>query len=476
VSPVSYTPAKRTDWYSVSVDTLQGWGLFLLLVVLAGGGYFGYKYWEATALKRAADEAINDARVLLQQLGESSGVGVTRSEYDTAYQGIGDARRLFDGSSYRSALDKARSTRGYIAGLLAPGLGRGGGVAEFTVVQGRVEYRRGERGDWEPARTRVRLDPGDFVKTSANGSAFIQFADTSTFQVRPNTLFIVSGSQGGGGRNQRTIELQYGWINLNTGQRGSTVVTPLAEARLEDDTAAVVSFDSERERGSFTAFSGSLQVEAGGESRRLDAMQTVAQRGTELSQTRDLPDAPELLRPDQNEDINIDRIKEMVLAWSTVESVASYALQISRNQLFVDNVVDVAGRETARATIGLRGEGTFLWRVAAVNADGLQGPWTPTGRFRVASFRGREEAGDEIPPELSIDDVQPYGSIFIVRGTTEPGASVWINGESVAVEADGTFTKTIQLIQEGWASIEVRAVDAWANESKQRQRVFVEGL
>ena len=153
-----------------------------------------------------------------------------------------------------------------------------------------------------------------------------------------------------------------------------------------------------------------------------------------------------------------------------------YALQISRHALFVDNVIDVDDRKRPGSRVGLRGEGSFLWRVAAIGAQNLQGPWSELRRFRVSSVTGDEAEADTTPPELELDDIQSYGSLFILRGRAEPGARVWVNEEAVTVDAEGRFTKTVQLSQEGWAFIDVRAMDAWDNEASRRQRVFVEHL
>ncbi len=81
---------------------------------------------------------------------------------------------------------------------------------------------------------------------------------------------------------------------------------------------------------------------------------------------------------------------------------------------------------------------------------------------------------DDTPPELDLDDVKSYGSIFIVAGRSEPGAQIEINGEPVKVAADGAFTKTVQLSKEGWSFIEIKARDSWGNETSRRHRVFVE--
>jgi hypothetical protein len=62
----------------------------------------------------------------------------------------------------------------------------------------------------------------------------------------------------------------------------------------------------------------------------------------------------------------------------------------------------------------------------------------------------------------------------MVNGRTEPGARVEVNGEQVTLGADGSFTKAVQLNKEGWNIIEVRARNAWGNETVRRHRVFVE--
>jgi hypothetical protein len=301
------------------------------------------------------------------------------------------------------------------------------------------------------------------------------FTDGSLYTVRPDTLFLVS-SRSGGQEGDQSIELQYGWINLNTAQGGSKVATPQAEALIGNESEAVVTYDGDRQEGQFANYRGEVRVAAAGEVRTLAPLEGVGQAQGRLSAVQALPGAPQLLAPEDNADIDIDSQKELQLAWEGVPGGERYALQISRNRLFVDNVIDVANRRTTEATLGIQGEGAFVWRVAAVVDGGLRGPWSPVGRFRVASFETGKSTQDTEPPELAVHEVQSYGSIFIVTGRTEPGSSVQINGEPASVEADGTFTKTIQLGQSGWAFLDVVASDTAGNRSQSRSRVFVESL
>ena len=66
------------------------------------------------------------------------------------------------------------------------------------------------------------------------------------------------------------------------------------------------------------------------------------------------------------------------------------------------------------------------------------------------------------------------GNLILIQGSTEPGATVAINGEPVEVGGDGTFRKTIQLNREGVNTIVVRAADPAGNAAEVSKQVFVE--
>lgn len=467
--------SPRKDWYSVSVDTLRGMGLLVLVVVALGLGFLGYKAWESRSLEREAGQVIEEVRGLLQRLRgeERTGAGY-KTELEAAWQSFQDAQTAFGRTDFRRALESGRRSRNVLLSILeALQLPESAGQAQFISIQGEVLFRRGDGGDWKEARSRAALKPGDYVRTSENGSAEIMFLDGTLYTVRPNTQFIVSAKAAGGSGGQ-TIEMEYGWVDMNTAQSTSNVKTPNAVARVQQDSEAFVQVDKGSADGRFGALRGKVEVAAeGGLTREVQPMQQVVQTGDLLSAPAPLPERPELLEPSDNVDLDLEQVRQVVLSWSPVEGAGRYALQVSRNHLFVDNVIDVGNRAKTRATVGLRGEGTFQWRVAAFK-NGLQGPWSKPRKFRVASFRSGGGEKDTIPPELDLADVKSYGSIFIVGGRSEPGARIEINGEQVKTEADGSFTKTVQLSKDGWSFIEIRARDASGNETLRRHRVFVE--
>jgi len=73
---------------------------------------------------------------------------------------------------------------------------------------------------------------------------------------------------------------------------------------------------------------------------------------------------------------------------------------------------------------------------------------------------------DTTPPILEVEPVEPtYAKTAIIKGKTEIGAKVAINGKEVPVKEDGTFTLEVEL-KEGENKFEIIATDPNGNESK----------
>ena len=182
-------------WYTVSVDTLRGAAIIAAFAALALGGYGLYRQWGRRALEQ---EARGGPRPRSRSCWRAPTPRSPRvsfvEELESARRRAGPPAPSFAAGDYR----ESRSARGAAAGALCSpsstpcAAARLPGEAQFIAAQGGVEYRRGDRGEWEEARARVVLQSGDYVKTSANGSAEIVFLDGTLYTVRPNTLFLVT--------------------------------------------------------------------------------------------------------------------------------------------------------------------------------------------------------------------------------------------------------------------------------------------
>ena len=257
----------------------------------------------------------------------------------------------------------------------------------FIAVQGGVQYRRGDRGSWQTARSRVALNSGDYVKTTGSGSAEIMSVDGKLFTVRPDTVLLIGRTRPAPGEaRQRTINLEAGWVDVGTAQTSSRISTPQAEARVQRDSRVAISHNPENDTSRFAAYEGQMVVSSSdGSSREVGALEQVDQKGTEFSRKRRLLPTPMLLSPEDNHEAVIAAEDQLLLEWRPVDGASRYALQVARTRFFVQNIIDVKDRTTYSTSIGLQGTGSFVWRVAAFDSQGVQGPWSVLRRFRVTS-------------------------------------------------------------------------------------------
>ena len=463
----------RRRWYSVSVDTLRLLSFPVIALIIVAVGWLGYGAWENYQVEHQTEELMAEVEVLFEQLKTLKVKTQHRTEYEGAWSKFQQASNAVTREDYRTALPllvECRDTLLTIRRVL------GGPATQFVAVEGGVEFRRGERGRWQPARPAVELEPGDYVRTSGSGSAEILFPDGTFFVVRRSSQVVISHNRSGSGEGgEQAMEMEYGWVDLATKSNPGQVRTPKAEARVDRESEVFVAYERSKDEGRFGAIRGGLELRPkDGEPRRIEELEQVVQRGEQVSETFPLPRAPKLLYPPDNFEIDPDRVTEVTLSWESVDGAESYALQVSDGHLFGNNIVEDMERTRTSARLGIRGEGSFNWQVAARAPDGSLGPWSQAWKFRVASLSSRSTVEDTTPPEVEILSYRAYGNMYIVRGRAEPGAIVSVNGLSVTVQADGSFTKTVEFREEGAATIRAVARDAWGNEEDDTVPVFVE--
>jgi len=160
-----------------------------------------------------------------------------------------------------------------------------------------------------------------------------------------------------------------------------------------------------------------------------------------------------------------------------VSKAVRYRIQISRSRLFVPDAteVDLDDRVETAARVKVSREGSYFWRVAAINSDSHPSDWSSVRRFKMLTEPPRM-VGLAQPPHLVISPPQQMGNLFLIFGKTSPGAIVTVNAEPADVESDGSFKKTITIDREGYATLVIKAVDASGNETVKPVKVFVESL
>lgn len=466
------------DWFVIPVRKVTTWGLLIALV--AGGGYLGYRAYvrsKPTAEERARAE-VETASVLLSKATRAAGTIRPGSNVARASGLLQDARGALGDQRFEDAFRLAVESESYSRRVLGGWGADENGDASFIFVEGEVALQRAGRSTFESARQRQPLFDGDFIKTGPNGSAEIMFSDGTLFTIRPGSLFEVrrpSASDSSGSE----VKMVSGAVNVYTSGSPSTIATDDATAAVERDSRVSVDVAA-GEKTEVTTYRGKTTVSTALNTVVLEDRQRVVAAGRTgvLSPRIVLPEAPRPLGPDDNGTFQLAGGGEVELRWARVPEAARYRIQISRSRLFVPdaNEVDLDNRTGLSAQIKVSREGSYFWRLAAINPAGVSSDWSAVRRFRMVAEPVAAGIGDTAPPELTVLPPQQMGNLFLIFGKTERGALVTVNTEPADVAADGSFKKTITIERDGYTMLVIKAVDASGNETIRRMRVFVETL
>jgi len=465
------------DWVVVSIEGFRRWGRFALFLLLAagiGGGIFYYLHEPASA---KAQRLLQRASVLQEEVrraGVSEGLA---SEYEQASHLLEEARRDFERADWVPCIaraDEARERFELLAGLL---IREFVGASQIVALQGRVEVQRANQTGWETAKEKERLYNGDFIKTSTDGSADLLFADGTVYRIGPDSLLEVHrGARGGADASGGEVKVRVGQVNVYTVTNPSLVVTEAVRAEVDRESRAGVEVLDDSST-TVAAYSGRARVRgATGEGMELRQQQAVrAAPDGKLGSRKPVPDVPMLEAPRANALYDMDSTDRVELRWRKVHGVVAYHLQVSRSRLFNPPLeVDSPGRLAEGAALRILRSGTYFWRVAAIAEDRGRSEGSPPRAFKAFSGPRVQELADTTPAKLVVLRPTQMGHFFLVQGTTEPGATVTVNDEAVAVAGDGSFKKAVMFNREGWNTIIVRATDPAGNTSEYRESVLVE--
>jgi hypothetical protein len=461
------------DWYLISIDRLKQIGLVVLLLLLAGAGYWFWHNQKGNP-RTNAESAIADARQELNSLAASADFNQHRNEFNRAQQKLDEARTHLTGTRFLEARDAAVESQTISRTALSGG-GELENDAQFLTVEGDVEYQKASSSEWKNADPRTPLVNGDWVKTGDRASAELIFSNGSLYTVGANALLEIYAAVNPS-NNQKTnaVQMRVGTVEVATANESSAVRTPGTHVVIESESTTQVGVDKAQQSDIMaTRGAASVAPQTGGPGVRVTAGQKVSSNPQgAISPVKQLAMPPALLSPGDNQVFQLSPDLKTELIWNAREGATGYVLQVSRSRLFSTQEINTRRTKTS-AVARVTSEGAFYWRVAAIGADGETGPFSTFRRFRVSG--GTRPTSDRTAPPLTMKT--PFhvgGQYYTIAGTTESGATVFINDEEVDVESSGAFQKLIALAKVGRNTIVIKAVDAAGNQKVESQTVIVE--
>lgn len=371
-------------------------------------------------------------------------------------------------------------------------------AARLIRLANAVVFRRSEAPDWRPAALDLQLYREDSLRTMPQASARVLFPNNELLSLEENSLIIirpeekkeeaqlVRGALRASSINETQLmegALRASRVKIITSRISVTPTTPETDYRVRrrGDTVDEVS-----------VFRGETKVEGFGKTILVPAnfMAEVDLKAGTLPQTlRPLPEPPVVpqegapeggaeapARPGSSNPAGapdagmvLSRTGGMtfpVRSTPTGGSARYLHLQVARDGSFRDIALDEISETLAYPNADLP-DGLYHWRVASVDAQGLESGFSPARRLLV----------DRVPPPLEVsapeegsrvDDVLVH-----VRGKTEKGATLSIRGRPAPVDGAGGFDQAV-FLRRGMNLIEVEARDRAGNISRSARRV--EGL
>jgi hypothetical protein len=353
--------------------------------------------------------------------------------------------------------------------------------ARFTQIEGSVKVRAVGTFEWVSADTKMVLKRNDLIKTGTGSAAEVTFFDGTVVHVRPDSLITIEETSEDPTTRQRRVawhvssgEVNFQTVRKNVPGSATEISTPTVRGTLGENAAANIRV-AEGGDSDIRLFRGTAKTETKtGQKIDLAANQAVTVNSAgKAGETVSLPATPVLMVPPHETEISyLDPAKHTTLfVWKPVPEASSYHLLVDSTPYFNRPFVDRKGIKALQQEIRGLEEGKYYWKVAAANRDGVEGSFTNFWRFTVTKPKQASGTGGS-PPVLTIEMLDVRAQIVQVKGRTEPGASVSVNGQRVDVQADGSFNEFITLEKLGRQVVVIRATGLNGGVAEQKRAIM----
>src|SRR2546425_1333853 len=347
-------------------------------------------------------------------------------------------------------------------------------VARLMTIEGNVRVKPVGRPDWAKGQPTQALRTGDVVQTDPRSGAEIAFFTGNVVRVRPDSVVLISEGEAAVAEEATAWHVESGQVNFEL-KKDTDIVTSTARTRASANSTGNINVTEEGGTG-VKIFRGSAQVSTKqGETVNLGDNQAVLvdPRG-KAGARMELPPAPTLLAPPAKAELPYVPPPRATtrLEWEAVRGADTYRVAMDYNlqqaDLLLSAALDQPGIAATAHDLQSLDPGKYFWRVAGVSKEGLEGDFSKVSLFSVLS---PPQAAPSVagPPSLTVDAAAVLEGIVQVKGRTDPGVSVTVDGHEVKVLPDGSFSEFVKRNQK--ESVVVRATSAGGRSTEQKRTV-----
>ena len=346
--------------------------------------------------------------------------------------------------------------------------------ARFTSFDGTVRVKKANSNTWVAADYGLPLEKGDVVQTMAEGIAKVAFGDGSTYSIQPDSLITIEeNTTNAAQQTQVSVRIETGTLELNTGDVPSTQQVRIdnATTTLGKDSALQAMNDRKKGTPAVLVTKGQGTFEMNNEKTAIAPYEKVSfnPESGEIKKEKEIA-PPILLAPSNMMPIFVSASGRSVdFSWTPVDGVKAYHVRLSRNPYFSS-----LEREARPATPDWRvtglAEGRYYWVVQSVDARGKESIESEKNGFTIVS-----KGNENVTLPLDLEPFMQHGHVIEVKGKTQQGARVMVNGEQVPViNDDGSFNFFTPPLPTGESVITVTAQNEKGGVATQTKRVVIQ--
>jgi hypothetical protein len=349
--------------------------------------------------------------------------------------------------------------------------------AHFTNIDGIVRVKKASTNTWVQADYNVALEKNDVVQTSPEGIAKVVFTDGTNYTVKPDSLIVIQeNSLNSAQQTQVAVQVTTGTVDLATSTIGpgsrSLVSVAGAALNIGSQSSAEVKNDPKADQHSILVQKGTGEVVRGTEREKIGANERLSftsDPAEKMARTREIA-PPILINPAAQQQVTMaPGEKGVTFTWTPVENVRGYHLAISKNQFFSQSSLVYDKTVTGEQITVSLPDAAYFWRVQSVGEGGKLSAESPISRFSLLP-----KGADGLSISLEVDPFVQHGHMIEVRGRTEPGARVMVNGQEAVMMPDGTFRHLTNPLPAGENMVTVTAQNAKGGISNLSRQVTIQ--
>lgn len=340
-------------------------------------------------------------------------------------------------------------------------------MARVTELGKKVNVKSANTIAWSRAQLGMTLASRDAIQTYAKARALIEFGGDNYLDVGENSLVILQGVEPDLFVNKlRTLRVEVqgelrgrlqrsddGFTNLQVALPGADLQMVPGEGEQGVEFKLAVNKDKS---STLSLFKGDAEIMIGGKRVLLgeNFALTIGPDGQPLEPVA-LPAQPILKRPVNGNASYFRKLPPKIrFTWKPEKPASAYRFMLSRDPEFRQLLVDERVKRTS-FTYGNLKKGEYYWRVHSLTGD-IEGMPSEVRKLHMVQ--------DRTPPMLKLQKPptvirQPT---ITLRGKTEPGTKIYVDGTRVKVSAQGVFTHKLS-VKPGATLIVVEAIDPAGN-------------